>query len=135
MQIPVNTPYTTRVSTDQRDGQMCVNGNNSPTAAYSAPENEIVPQETSSLHFAHNLKLSGVNRHVSHSTADDYIQPGVFWRNVLTIDERKRLANRMILSLMHVKKPIADRMIGLVKLADEQWGKWLEEGVALKASV
>jgi catalase len=134
MQIPINCPYTTRVSTTQRDGQMAVNGNLVPF--YVPPVTEKKENEsTHPVHFAHNLKLSGVTRHVVKMGEDDYVQPGVFWRNVLKEDERKRVAERMVHSLLGVKKQVAARVIAMVKLADDQWAKMLEDGLATKARV
>jgi catalase len=136
MQIPINTPYTTRVRNYHRDGQMSVNGNAGALQNYEKPET-VEPEELThnATFLPQNVLSSAVARHTVTPSADDYIQPGVFWRNVLSPAERARVVSRMVESLGHVKRPIAARVVAWLKLGDEQWGKLVEEGLVVKARV
>lgn len=157
MQIPINCPYTTRVLNQQRDGQMSVNGNggnapnyhvikegNSGTAkmsnsvgneheplAYYSDSQLSMVNATPQTSFSMNQKSFAIGRYVSYNADDDYIQPGIFWRNILKEDERNRLVKRMAESLIKVKLNISAQIIRNVKLADETWGRMLEESLML----
>ena len=134
MQIPINAPYTTRVHNHQRDGTMSVNGNGGSKLSYDRPAEQQKKSESEAAQIAQTARSNAIVRPVVASD-DDYVQAGVFWRNVLSNAEKQRVVQRLVESLSVIKKPIAARVVAMIKLADEQWGKSVEEGLLVKARV
>lgn len=93
LQLPVNCPYATKIANYQRDGpQTFYNQEGAPNYypnSFGGPE--IVPQ-------ANAPKFSTVGDVDRYNTADEdnYSQPGMFWRNVLNDEEKKRLVDNIV---------------------------------------
>ncbi|KAI8914383.1 catalase [Gorgonomyces haynaldii] len=138
MQIPINTPYTTRVHNHLRDGAMTVNGNSGSAPNYYVPkpsESKSDEQEELATPITVSAKDTTVARHTVQPVQDDYVQPGVFWRNVLSKEEKGRVVQRMAQSLSKVRPEIVQRVIQWIKQADEQWAVMLQESLSIKARV
>ncbi|KAI8924261.1 catalase 1 [Entophlyctis helioformis] len=74
-----------------------------------------------------------VQRHRVAAGDEDFVQPGEFWRRVLSDEERERLVARMAGSLAKTKRPIWERMISIVRKADAGWADALEQALVVKA--
>ncbi|KAI8049640.1 catalase [Syncephalis plumigaleata] len=129
LQIPINTPYATRVANQQRDGQMAVNGNGGFAPNYE-PNSFGGPHQTavaSDMHAAE--KLSGfTGRHVIDLVDDDFAQAGQLYR-LQTPDQKTRLIANIVNSLSGAKVFIQDRMLAHFKRADAEYGRRVEQGL------
>lgn len=124
MQIPINTPYMTRVSNDYRDGVMNVKGGgqlkstNTPTA--------VANEESSRLLDGKILGYFPVI-----ASDEDLVQPGEFWRHVLDKEEKLRVVNRLVDSLSRTRKSIRERMVAIMSKADKEWGEQVRKSLDL----
>ncbi|KAI8049087.1 catalase [Syncephalis plumigaleata] len=128
-QIPINMPYAARVANHQRDGPMTVNDNGGFAPNYEPnsfggpketkmPSDMLAPEEVSGF----------TGRHVMDLVDDDFVQPGLLY-NLQTPDEKTRLISNIVTSLSGAKVAIQDRMVGVFKRADAEYGRRVEEGL------
>ncbi|XP_022701562.1 catalase-like isoform X1 [Varroa jacobsoni] len=110
LQIPVNCPYATRVRNAQRDGAMCINGNQGAATNYY-PDSFGGP--VTNLKYKENFGEKWVTADVSRWNSEDednFTQPGLFYK-MLSQPERERLASNIANHLKDAQDFIQQRAI------------------------
>lgn len=134
-QIPINTPKAAQTFyTNQRDGDMTVNGNEGshpnyyPTTLASVV---VTPSDTPP-----EIPVEGIiAKHTIYSSDLDYLQPGEFFRDHLDDDGKAHFIYNVSQSLKLALKNLQYRQTALFYKADELMGASLAEvlGLDLKA--
>ena len=130
-QIPINCPYATRVANYQRDGvNFGENGGSGPNywpnsvAGAPAPK----PAAKECPYVVQGL----VDRHHVPKPEDDFAQPGILYREVLSAAERDALVVNLAASLKEVTRPdVQVRAIRNFYLADAEFGTRLASAVGV----
>jgi len=138
MQIPINCPYASRVTNQQRDGSMAVNGNGGAapnyypnTHAKSLSNPEVQPSAA-----IQKFHVSGqVGRFTHDHPGSDWEQPGIFWRQVLDAPARERLVQNIVGSLSQARKETQQRMIDVFTRVDKNYGAAVAAALAKKANL
>ena len=134
LQLPVNCPYATKLSNQQRDGLMAVNGNHGPAPNYepnSLPRSHANPVEDRSGHAAlQAYHVEGaVGRYPFQHANSDFEQPGEFFRKVLTEEERGRLCANIGGHLCGARVEVQQRMLQVLAKVDQDYAKRVEAEV------
>ncbi|GAB5035736.1 catalase [Nannochloropsis oceanica] len=126
-QIPINRPFNARVRNYQRDGPMCVDGNQTGAPNYF-PNSFSGPAEDASQALHRDVGVGDVAR---YNTADDdnFTQAGVFYREVLDEGGRDRLTSNMAGHLVAAQDFIQKRAIANFAAADRDYGARLARKV------
>ncbi|GLH12936.1 hypothetical protein R5R35_000682 [Gryllus longicercus] len=126
LQLPVNCPYSTKVSNYQRDGPATFyNQDGAPNYfpnSFGGPS--VVPE-------AAQTKFSTVGDVARYNNGDDdnYSQPTMFWRNVLNEEERQRLVDNIVGHLRDASDFIQERVVKNFTNVDADFGRRLREGL------
>lgn len=138
LQIPINCPYASKVTNQQRDGVFAVTGNggnapnyypNTHTKTLSNPE--VVPSAA-----IQRFSVQGVVGRFTHDHPNsDWEQPGEFFRRVLDAPARERLVANIVGSLSGARKETQQRMIDVFTRVDKDYGRMVAEGLAKKANL
>ena len=130
LQIPVNCPYATRVATHQRDGFMTIDGNQGAAPNYWPNSVEGAPRPDTSRTDVTPYEISGiVGRHSYTHPNDDFEQPGVLYRQVMTPEQKTRLINNIAGHLKNARKDLQERMVVLFTKVDREYGARVQEGL------
>lgn len=138
-QIPVNRcPFA--VNNYQRDGAMRVDGNGSDAPNYfpnsfdnikPGPSYKNIPFELDSL-TADNYDRNAEGEN------DHYTQPGIFWREVLSEQDKKNLVNNVVGAMKGItgpkKEEIINRQLCHFFRADIGLGMLIAQGLGLDAN-
>jgi catalase len=127
-QIPINTPYATRVANHQRDGAMAVNGNGGALPNYE-PNSFAGPKQTNRPTYVADRVSGYIGRHTYTLVDDDFVQAGNLWR-LQSPDSKTRLVDNIVGHLKNAKKEIQDRQVKWFKKADPEYGRRVETGLA-----
>jgi len=127
--IPVNCPYATKpVQNYQRDGFMRVDGNQGDAPHYF-PNSFGGPQPADPARVAGVPEPASmdpedmVGRYESGGDEyDNFSQPGVLFREVLSAEERERLTDNIAQHLFAAAEFIQDRAVANFAAADAQYG-------------
>ncbi len=126
--IPVNCPYATKVKNYQRAGAMRVDGNQGGSANYF-PNSFSGPQPTpSSAWHVERSPATDVARFES-GDEDNFTQAGVFFRKVLSSEERERLTDNIAGNLAQAQEFIQKRAIANFAAADVNYGRMIQEKI------
>ena len=128
LQIPINCPFASKFTNQQRDGLMAVNGNGGSAPNYepnSHPASADNPKEDKSGHST--LQAYSVNAAVgrypfNHPNSDSQ-QPGNFYRKVLSEDERQRLCENIGGHLCGARREVQERMVKVFEKVDKDYGR------------
>jgi catalase len=128
LQLPVNCPFASKVSNQQRDGSMAVNGNYGPQPNYepnSLPKSHANPVEDKTGHAAlQSYHVEGaVGRYPFQHPNNDFEQPGDFYRKVLKEDERARLCANIGGHLCGARPEVQQRMLQVLEKVDKDYAK------------
>lgn len=137
-QIPINCPYASKVTNNQRDGAFAINGNGGGGPNYapnSHPKSLTNPATVPSAAIAKFNVTGQVGRFTHSHPNSDFEQPGLFWRNVLKPDERTRLVENIVGSLSGARKEVQARMVEIFTKVDPAYGKAVSEGLAKKSNL
>jgi len=129
MQIPVNCPYRTTVRNGQRDGFMCVNGNQGGLPNYY-PNSENYPVPNPSVKICPFEAQGMVARYEYQHPNDDFVQPGNLYR-LMKSDEKSRLVHNIVGHLGVAKKEIQERQCKIFHRADPDYGTRVAKGLGL----
>lgn len=128
----VQCPYASKVTNHQRDGVAAVNGNGGAERNYgsnSYPKNLSNPAEVPGAAIA-KFKAEGVVGRFQHDHPNsDWEQPGIFFREVLTAQERRNLVDNIVGSLSGAKAATQARMIDVFNRVDKDYGRMVAEGL------
>ncbi|XP_060520225.1 catalase-like [Cylas formicarius] len=130
LQIPVNScPF--RVRTYQRDGFMTIShaggAPNYHPNSFSGPQTDPVVKSV----YPPFTVTGDVNRYDDTCTADDFVQPRIFWQKVLDQGAKDRLVENLVGSLKQASDFIQERAIKLYYQVDETLGRKLESQLNL----
>jgi len=130
--LPVNCPYSSRISNYQRDGAMRVDGNGGGSPNYS-PNTSGGPA-ADPAYTESPMELRGnINRteYPRTNRADDFEQAGLLYR-VLSEEERIRLVNNIATHMSGIDPQIQRRQIEHFTKADPEYGRRIAEQLNLK---
>ncbi|KFM80301.1 Catalase, partial [Stegodyphus mimosarum] len=127
LQIPVNCPYRARPKNYQRDGPQCVDDNQNGAPNYypnsfSGPVDDPKHKETS-------FKCSGDADRWNSADEDNFTQPGIFYRDVLSKEEKSRLVSNIVNHIVDAKDFIQERAVKNFSQADPEYGQRIKEGL------
>ncbi|MFC1486641.1 catalase [Thermoproteota archaeon] len=126
--LPVNRPKAVKAENYQRDGYMRFDKNGESTPNYypnsfSGPEPDIETVEPS-------YEVTGkVARQKYTHTNDDFVQPGVLYRKVMTDQNREHLIGNIVTHLCNAKKEIQIRQTQIFYKADPEYGQRVAKGL------
>ncbi|GFR66373.1 catalase [Elysia marginata] len=128
LQLPVNCPYNTKMRNYQRDGPQCVDDNQGGAPNYF-PNSFSGPQDVPDKVEASYTLTGDVGR---YNTADDdnFSQPGIFYRKVLSKEERARLVENIAGHLKDAQDFIQKRAVNNFAQADADFGNALRSALA-----
>jgi len=129
LQLPINHPLV-QVNNNQRDGAMQTGEfsgqvNYEPSSLADAMLKEV-PSGAS-----HISKIEGEVTRKKINLTNDFVQAGERYRSLSKTDQ-EHLADNLIADLMHIDKPIQQRIIENLTKADVELGKSVANGLKLK---
>nr|UDB72880.1 catalase isoform X2 [Hemiscorpius lepturus] len=127
LQIPVNCPYRTKPRHYQRDGPLTVDDNQDGAPNYFP--NSFNGPDDNPIYLESPICTTGEVKRYNTSDDDNFSQVGVFYRKVLTSDERTRLINNIVNHLKNAQKSIQERAIKNFSKADPEYGQRIKEGL------
>ena len=128
LQLPINCPYASKISNQQRDGLMTVNGNQGAAPNYepnSLPKSHSNAVEDKTGHAtlqAYHVE-GAVGRYPFQHPNSDFEQPGAFYRKVLKEDERARLCANIGGHLCGARPEVQQRMLKVFEKVDPDYAK------------
>lgn len=132
LQLPINCPYRApRIANYQRDGLMCMSENQGDAPNYF-PNSFNGPVEVPRA-SEHRFLCSGDVARFNSADDDNFTQPGIFWRKVLTEDKRLILVDNLAEDLKKVHKPIRDRAVENFMKVDPDFGERVQRALDTKA--
>jgi len=138
LQIPINCPYASRVTNQQRDGAFAVTGNGGSAPNYmpnTHAKSLANPAEVPAAALS-KFHVSGtVGRFTHDHPNSDWAQPGIFFREVLDTAARERLVNNIVGSLSGARKEVQQRMVDVFTRVDKDYGRMVQEGLKKKANL
>jgi catalase len=129
LELPVNRPIVP-VNNNQRDGAMQISQfsgsvNYEPNSLASG-----MPKEASEEGKSHVYALDGEVTRQKISLTNDFAQAGERYRS-LSKRDREHLIDNLIADLMHINKPIQQRVIDNLTKADPELGRTIAKGLKL----
>jgi len=130
--IPVNCPFSGRISNYQRDGAMRVDGNGSNQPNYSPNSRGGAVADPSVRESAIPLQgTSGRTEYPKADRADDFEQAGLLYR-VLENEARSRLVANIASHMSGINPDIQRRQIQHFLKADPEYGNRIAQLLGLK---
>ncbi|XP_072025965.1 catalase-like isoform X2 [Amphiura filiformis] len=127
LQIPVNCPFAAKVRNYQRDGPQCVTDNQTGAPNYF-PNSFSGPQDDAK-YAQHVFPLAGDVARYNTKDEDNFTQPGSFWRDVLSQDDRTALVGNIAGHLKDAAEFIQKRAVKNFGECDAEFGKRLDEAL------
>jgi len=129
LQIPVNCPYRTSVKNYQRDGPMTVDTNQEGCPNYfpnsfSGPVDDVRKYSESKFQ-APSADVARFNS----ADEDNFTQCGIFFRDVLSADERFRLVDNIASHIQNAQDFLQERAVKQFGCADKEYGRMLRERI------
>jgi catalase len=120
-QIPINCPYRAKISNNQRDGFMQVNGNGGSRPNHepsSFHKYEVVPSAKTS-----QFRVTGqIGRFKPAHPNDDFAQPGVLYRKVFCDKAKSNIVENLSGALTGVNRDIQERQLKIFYKCDPDYG-------------
>lgn len=135
-QIPVNAARNAAMGNyNTRDGVMVVDGNRGSTPNYEP--NSVAGTPVQAPQFAQSAIItSGVSgRNQIPLTDDDFRQPGVLYREVMTSTDRDNLIRNICGHLKNARREIQERMICVFARCDLDYGRRVAKGLGLPIAI
>jgi catalase len=130
-QIPINCPYRARVSHYQRDGPMTVNSNHGGLANYE-PNTRGGPIADPKAKWTTPAVTGTVGRH-SFGEPDDFCQPRVLYKKVMTEEDREHLIKNTAAHMKGVSKDVLEKAVKIYWKIDPDYGERIAKAVGVKA--
>jgi len=127
--IPVNCPFASKVRNYQRDGNMCVDGNQGSAPNYFPNSFGGPAPPAPGTCTWHKEESSGDVARYETGAEDNFTQCGQFFRNVLSAAERERLTDNIAGNLVNAQEFIQARAIANFAAADANYGKMIKTKV------
>jgi len=138
LHIPINCPYASRVTNQQRDGFMTVNGNGGSAPNYypnTHPKSQANPEVVASAAIV-KFKAEGVVGRYKHNHPNsDWEQPGIFFREVLCDGGRARLIANVAGALSGARREVQAKMIQVLTNVDKEYGRRVQEALSKQAKM
>ncbi|XP_041452599.1 catalase-like [Lytechinus variegatus] len=128
LQIPVNCPFAARTRSYQRDGPQCVTDNQGGAPNYF-PNSFSGPVDSKDYQQC-PFEVSGVAQRYETGDDDNYSQPGIFWRDVLSEADREATVDNMASHIKDAADYLQKRAIDQWGKCDPEWGRRLEAKIA-----
>lgn len=119
-QIPVNCPYKATTRNYQRDGFMCVDGNQAGAPNYFP--NSFSGPADSVQHACSRFTATGDCARFNSADEDNFTQTGIFYRKVLSEEEKTRLVENIAGHLKDAQEFIQKRAVQNFSQADPDYG-------------
>ena len=126
-QLPVNCPFNTRVRNYQRDGPQNCDDNQEGAPNYF-PNSFNGPQYDLS-YVESKVSLSADVGRYNSGYDDNYSQVGLFWRNVLTEEDKRHLILNMSGHLKDAQDFIQKRAVENFSKCDPEYGRRLQQAL------
>ncbi|HUT37505.1 MAG TPA: catalase [Planctomycetota bacterium] len=128
--LPVNAPRACKAANYQRDAHMRLDGNGGGGPNYwpnsmggPAPDPSVAEPP---------IGLEGeAARHPQTLTDDDFVQPGVLYRKVMSDTDREHLVGNIVAHLGNAQKRIQRRQAALFLKCDPDYGRRVAQGLGL----
>eukprot|EP00126_Sphaerothecum_destruens_P012816 Sdes_comp21944_c0_seq1m20486 len=132
-QIPVNCPYRAKVMNHQRDGSMCVNGNQGSMPSYepnsfTAPAQDDLHSKPSATNQSykdcHPFEVEGrADRYpqTAWKGQDDFVQAGNLYR-LMSSHQKEQLVHNIAKHLACARSDIQERQVAIFRKCDPQYG-------------
>ncbi|XP_024085312.1 catalase-like [Cimex lectularius] len=126
-QIPVNSPFRSKIVNTQRDGLATYSDNQGGAPNYfpSSFDNRIHCPDAKFSAFS----LSGDIARFNSSDDDNYSQPGIMWRTKLSEQERVTLVTNLANSIRQTSQFIQERAVKNFYMVDPRFGQMLSEAL------
>jgi catalase len=135
LQLPVNAPKNARVATNQRDGQMTYvvdDGGENPHVNYEPSIRGGLREGTYPTHDEQGPEISGRLTRKRISRTNDYEQAGQ--RYLLSEQwEKDDLVANLVGALSQCDRPIKERMLWHLYMAEDELGQRVGEGLQMTA--
>lgn len=129
--LPINCPYRARVNHYQRDGPMNFTKNYGGATNYE-PNTTGGPTADETKKWT-TPKLEGyVGRH-GFGQPDDYCQPRVLYKKVMTEEDREHLIQNIADHMNGVTKDIKEKAVAIFWKIDPDYGERVAKAVGVKA--
>lgn len=125
LQLPVNCPYRARPRNYERDGPQCVTDNQDGAPNYY-PNSFSGPEHDTKYKTSTFAATGDVDRYNS-ADDDNFTQAGIFYREVLSEDEKNRLCDNIAGHLVGAKDFIQERAVKNFAQADPDYGRRIKE--------
>lgn len=134
LQLPVNCPYRVSAKNYQRDGAMCFTDNQGGAPNYY-PNSFGGPNESERARkLAPPEHLQGDAYRYSSGNEDNFSQPSIFYNEVLSADERTRLADNISGHLAAASTFIQERAVKNFNQVSTELGARLAKSLNLKTT-
>ncbi len=128
--LPVNATKATKAHNYQRDGHMRLDDNDKGKPNYWP--NSMGGPGPDPKFAEPPIELEGVAaRHPQELTDDDFVQPGVLYRKVMSDTDREHLVGNIVAHLGGAQKRIQRRQTALFYKADPDYGQRVAKGLGL----
>lgn len=131
IQIPINCPYRAKIVNGERDGDMVVNGGFGALPNYFP--NSFTEINGHVKYQQKPFQINGIAKRHPFDHGQDYEQPGLFWRKVLTPETRDYLVKAIADHMKDVTlKDIQVRMIQIFNKVDPEFGENVASELKMK---
>ena len=128
-QIPVNCPYRARISHNQKDGFMVVNGNGGSAPNYE-PNTRSGAVEDKTKAWSKQNVAGTTGRFAYPHPNDDFEQPRALFRKVMNETDREHLVQNIAGSLKNARKEVQERQILLFTKVDPEYGERVAKAIS-----
>ena len=130
--LPVNAPKACPMQNYQRDGAMRLDANGGGGPNYW-PNSMGGPEPLPGVDEPPFEVTGDAGRHAYAHPNDDFVQPGVLYREVMTDEDRDHLVGNIVAHLCNAQQRIQLRQTALFYKADPDYGRRVAEGLGLDA--
>jgi len=125
LHIPVNCPFNSKVKNYQRDGFMVTTDNQGDAPNYYP--NSFGGPEQDQKHLEHRYNVSADVTRYNSSDEDNFTQTGIFWRDVLSAQEKTNLVENIAGHMKDAQPAIQRRAVANFSQADPEYGRRIQE--------
>ncbi|XP_065211704.1 peroxisomal catalase 1-like [Planococcus citri] len=126
LQLPVNCPFRVNITNYQRDGAQTYYNQQSAPNYY--PNSFGGPQPNRNANIL-PFPVRGIVDRYETADENNFEQPRLFWKNVLSVDERERLVQNIVDHLKEADDFIQERAVTNFSMVDDEFGSKLREGL------
>jgi catalase len=132
LQIPINAPKNP-VSNQQRDGFMCINGNQGAEPNYYPNSYSKTPEVDKHAEVKRYAVNDFAARFPQLHPNDDFEQPRAFYERVLSKEQRDNLISNIVAHLRNARKEIQDRQVAVFTKVSADYGARVAAGLEAEA--